>query len=136
MKIIQKFYSFISVLGSRRRSKHGGSEPMDTIFVKNVKEDSPAYLAGLCTGDRILSVNNFPVTGKTYQQVISLIQSGESRLKLEVLPQDQDILQMVSLKLALLVIYTSGLLSNKDLNGKVIMDRGSVQSVIALLEDL
>lgn len=74
---------------------------MDTIFVKNVKEDSPAYLAGLCTGDRILSVNNFPVTGKTYQQVISLIQSGESRLKLEVLPQDQDILQMVSLKLAL-----------------------------------
>ncbi|XP_063420974.1 rho GTPase-activating protein 21-like isoform X2 [Mytilus trossulus] len=82
------------IQGSGRRSKHGGSEPMDTIFVKNVKEDSPAYLAGLCTGDRILSVNNFPVTGKTYQQVISLIQSGESRLKLEVLPQDQDILQM------------------------------------------
>ena len=68
---------------------------MDTIFVKNVREDSPAYLAGLCTGDRILSVNDHPVTGKSYQHIISLIQSGDSSLKLEVLPRDQDILQMV-----------------------------------------
>lgn len=67
---------------------------MDTIFVKNVKPGSPAFHAGLCNGDRILSVNDYSVTGKTYQQVISQIHSGETTLKLEVLPKDQDILQM------------------------------------------
>uniref|UniRef100_A0A8C5PQK1 Rho GTPase activating protein 21 n=1 Tax=Leptobrachium leishanense TaxID=445787 RepID=A0A8C5PQK1_9ANUR len=32
-------------------------EPMDTIFVKQVKEGGPAHGAGLCTGDRIIKVN-------------------------------------------------------------------------------
>uniref|UniRef100_A0A2R9B093 PDZ domain-containing protein n=1 Tax=Pan paniscus TaxID=9597 RepID=A0A2R9B093_PANPA len=32
-------------------------EPMDTIFVKNVKEDGPAHRAGLRTGDRLVKVN-------------------------------------------------------------------------------
>lgn len=27
-------------------------EPMDTIFVKNVREKGPAHQAGLCTGKR------------------------------------------------------------------------------------
>lgn len=48
---------------------------MDTIFVKHVKEGGPAHLAGLHTGDRIVSVNDEPVTGKTYPQVIALIQA-------------------------------------------------------------
>ena len=50
-------------------------EPMDTIFVKQVKEGGPAYQAGLHTGDRIVSVNGESVTGKSYPQVIALIQS-------------------------------------------------------------
>lgn len=48
---------------------------MDTIFVKHVKDDSPAHKAGLNPGDRIVSVNGESVTGKTYSQVIALIQS-------------------------------------------------------------
>ena len=48
---------------------------MDTIFVKQVKDGGPAHKAGLHTGDRIVSVNGESVTGKTYSQVIALIQS-------------------------------------------------------------
>lgn len=32
-------------------------EPMDTIFVKQVKEGGPAYRAGLCTGDKEMLMN-------------------------------------------------------------------------------
>ncbi len=48
---------------------------MDTIFVKHVKKNGPAELAGLSTGDRIVSVNGESVTGKTYSQVVALIQA-------------------------------------------------------------
>ena len=48
---------------------------MDTIFVKQVKEDSPAQQAGLNNGDRIVSVNGESVAGKTYSPVIALIQA-------------------------------------------------------------
>lgn len=82
-------------------------EPMDTIFVKQVKEGGPAHSAGLCTGnytiitnvqhivslclstadylkpdngtlstgDRIVKVNGESIIGKTYSQVIGLIQN-------------------------------------------------------------
>ena len=58
----------------RKRSKLGALEPMDTIFVKQVKDGGPAHQAGLQQGDRIVSVNGETVTGKTYSQVIALIQ--------------------------------------------------------------
>ncbi|XP_067650553.1 rho GTPase-activating protein 23-like isoform X1 [Haliotis asinina] len=77
-----------------KRSKLASLEPMDTIFVKNVKEESPAHVAGLKTGDRIVSVNGESVTGKSYSQVISLIQSSDAALKLLVVPKDEDILQL------------------------------------------
>lgn len=48
---------------------------MDTIFVKHVKEGGPAQKSGLHTGDRIVSVNGESVSGKSYSQVIALIQS-------------------------------------------------------------
>lgn len=51
----------------------GGVEPLDTIFVKNVQEDSSADLAGLTPGDRIVAVNGEPISGKNYAEVISLI---------------------------------------------------------------
>ena len=50
-----------------------GLEPLDTIFVKTVREDSTAYHAGLHDGDRIVAVNGEPVSGKGYAEVISLI---------------------------------------------------------------
>ncbi|XP_078519566.1 rho GTPase-activating protein 21 isoform X1 [Lissotriton helveticus] len=69
-------------------------EPMDTIFVKQVKEGGSAFQAGLCTGDRIIKVNGESVIGKTYSQVISLIQNSGSMLELSVMPKDEDILQL------------------------------------------
>ncbi|XP_053720406.1 rho GTPase-activating protein 23-like isoform X2 [Synchiropus splendidus] len=69
-------------------------EPMDTIFVKSVKENGPAQQAGLCTGDRLVKVNGESILGKTYSQVISLIQSSENILELSIMPKDEDVLQL------------------------------------------
>lgn len=49
------------------------NKPMDTIFIREVKEGSPAHNAGLTKGDRILAINNYPLTGKSYSDIIHLI---------------------------------------------------------------
>uniref|UniRef100_A0A8C5A9R5 Rho GTPase activating protein 21b n=1 Tax=Gadus morhua TaxID=8049 RepID=A0A8C5A9R5_GADMO len=69
-------------------------EPMDTIFVKQVKEGGPGHGAGLCTGDRLVKVNGASILGKTYSEVIALIQDSGSFLELCVMPKDEDILQL------------------------------------------
>uniref|UniRef100_A0A3P8YLF0 Rho GTPase activating protein 21b n=1 Tax=Esox lucius TaxID=8010 RepID=A0A3P8YLF0_ESOLU len=79
--------------GCRGRQRHR-LEPMDTIFVKQVKEGGPAHGAGLCTGDRIVKVNGASIIGKTYSQVIALIQNSDAFLELCVMPKDEDILQL------------------------------------------
>ncbi|XP_062336016.1 rho GTPase-activating protein 21-like isoform X2 [Osmerus eperlanus] len=79
--------------GSRGRQRNR-LEPMDTIFVKQVKEGGPAHGAGLCTGDRIVKVNGESIIGKTYSQVIALIQNSDTSLELCVMPKDEDILQL------------------------------------------
>uniref|UniRef100_A0AAQ5XGX3 Rho GTPase activating protein 21a n=1 Tax=Amphiprion ocellaris TaxID=80972 RepID=A0AAQ5XGX3_AMPOC len=83
--------------GSRGKQRNR-LEPMDTIFVKQVKEGGPAHGAGLCTGDRIVKVNGESIIGKTYSQVIALIQNSDASLELCVMPKDEDILQLVTLK--------------------------------------
>ncbi|XP_052012228.1 rho GTPase-activating protein 21 isoform X2 [Apodemus sylvaticus] len=80
--------------GNRGGKQRNRLEPMDTIFVKQVKEGGPAFEAGLCTGDRIIKVNGESVIGKTYSQVIALIQNSDSTLELSVMPKDEDILQV------------------------------------------
>ncbi|XP_071459336.1 rho GTPase-activating protein 23 isoform X3 [Marmota flaviventris] len=87
--------------GGRRVGGGGGGpssrhrlEPMDTIFVKNVKDDGPAHRAGLRTGDRLVKVNGESVIGKTYSQVIALIQNSDDTLELSIMPKDEDILQL------------------------------------------
>ncbi|XP_060059596.1 rho GTPase-activating protein 23 isoform X2 [Erinaceus europaeus] len=86
--------------GGGRGQGGGGSsprhrlEPMDTIFVKNVKDDGPAHRAGLRTGDRLVKVNGESVIGKTYSQVIALIQNSDDTLELSIMPKDEDILQL------------------------------------------
>uniref|UniRef100_A0A3Q2Q7C2 Rho GTPase activating protein 21 n=1 Tax=Fundulus heteroclitus TaxID=8078 RepID=A0A3Q2Q7C2_FUNHE len=79
--------------GSRGRQRNR-LEPMDTIFVKQVKEGGPAHGAGLCTGDRLVKVNGESIIGKTYSQVIALIQNSDASLELCVMPKDEDILQL------------------------------------------
>ncbi|XP_070251295.1 rho GTPase-activating protein 23 isoform X4 [Myotis yumanensis] len=69
-------------------------EPMDTIFVKNVKDEGPAHRAGLRTGDRLVKVNGESVIGKTYSQVIALIQNSDDALELSIMPRNEDILQL------------------------------------------
>ncbi|CAI5788887.1 GTPase-activating 21 isoform X1 [Podarcis lilfordi] len=80
--------------GNKTGKPRNRLEPMDTIFVKQVKEGGPAFEAGLCTGDRIIKVNGESVIGKTYSQVIALIQNTDSMLELSVMPKDEDILQL------------------------------------------
>ncbi|XDV44718.1 hypothetical protein PO909_012959 [Leuciscus waleckii] len=76
---------------------------MDTIFVKNVKEKGPAHQGGLCTGDRLVKVNGESVLGKTYSQVIALIQNSENVLELSIMPKDEDVLQLVSMSMTFLL---------------------------------
>ncbi|KAI5097178.1 rho GTPase-activating protein 23 isoform X3 [Silurus meridionalis] len=80
--------------GNGKGLQRGRMEPMDTIFVKNVREKGPAHQAGLCTGDRLVKVNGESVLGKTYSQVIALIQNSESVLELSIMPKDEDVLQL------------------------------------------
>ncbi|XP_051014379.1 rho GTPase-activating protein 23 isoform X4 [Acomys russatus] len=88
--------------GGRGRGGGGGGgpssrhrlEPMDTIFVKNVKDGGPAHKAGLRTGDRLVKVNGESVIGKTYSHVIGLIQNSDDILELSIMPKDEDILQL------------------------------------------
>ncbi|XP_048035426.1 rho GTPase-activating protein 23 isoform X3 [Megalobrama amblycephala] len=82
--------------GNGKGGQRNRLEPMDTIFVKNVKEKGPAHQAGLCTGDRLVKVNGESVLGKTYSQVIALIQNSENVLELSIMPKDEDVLQLVS----------------------------------------
>uniref|UniRef100_T1J8D5 Rho GTPase-activating protein 21 n=1 Tax=Strigamia maritima TaxID=126957 RepID=T1J8D5_STRMM len=69
-------------------------DPMDTIFVKNVKEGGPADRAGLAAGDRIVSVNGETIRAKTYPQVVQMIQKSDNNLQLLVVPKEDDILQL------------------------------------------
>ncbi|XP_028675476.1 LOW QUALITY PROTEIN: rho GTPase-activating protein 23-like [Erpetoichthys calabaricus] len=80
--------------GNGKEFQRGRLEPMDTIFVKNVRDKGPAHLAGLCTGDRLVKVNGESILGKTYSQVISLIQNSDNVLELSIMPKDEDILQL------------------------------------------
>lgn len=72
------------------------SQPMDTVFVKEVRPNGPAFLAGLKTGDRLLSVNGMQVAGTPYNRVVASIQQAPRTLSLQVVPKECDILQTVS----------------------------------------
>lgn len=68
-------------------------EPMETIFVKHVSERSQN--AGLHHGDRLVAVNGVSLNGKSYQQVVQLIQNSPPYLHLLVVPKEDDVLQKV-----------------------------------------
>ena len=69
-----------------------------------MKDRGPAVLAGLNIGDRLVSVNGETVAGRTYAQVVQMIQKSRDSLFLVVVPRQDDILQVVS------ITYSFGLL--------------------------
>lgn len=74
------------------------TQPMDTVFVKEVRPRGPAHLAGLCPGDRLLSVNGLSVAGTPYNTVVKTIQMAPTAIKLVVVPKECDTLQTVNRK--------------------------------------
>lgn len=72
------------------------NEPMDTVFVKEVRPNGPAHLAGLKTGDRLWTVNGLAVDGMQYAHVVSIIQQVPNILTLQIIPKEFDFLQTVS----------------------------------------
>lgn len=70
------------------------NSPMDTIFIREVSKGSPADETGLHKGDRIIAINNQPVTGKTYSDIVNLIRRSGNSIKLLVVPKEDDILQL------------------------------------------
>lgn len=70
---------------------------MDTVFVKEVRPNGAAHVAGLRAGDRLLSVNGMPVAGTLYNTVVKAIQQAPAKLTLIVVPEECDILQTVGL---------------------------------------
>lgn len=78
-------------LGLRCRSI---DEPLDTIFIKHVRPDTPASAAGLVPGDRIVSVNGQTITDLQYADIVQLIQQTPNYLHLLVVPKENDLLQL------------------------------------------
>lgn len=71
------------------------TQPMDTVFVKDVRFNGPAYISGLKPGDRLLNVNGMEVAGAPYATVVQAIQQTPTTLRMVVVPRDCDILQTV-----------------------------------------
>ncbi|GFT15370.1 rho GTPase-activating protein 21 [Nephila pilipes] len=92
-KTKQGAYEETSVAATQWKSDYK-NKPMDTIFIREVKEGSPAHNAGLNKGDRIIAINNHPLSGKTYSDIIHLILKSGQTLRLLVVPKEDDILQL------------------------------------------
>lgn len=115
------FFFFVDHIEENGETCNENPQSMDTIYVKEVRLDSPAYKSGLRPGDRIISVNDQSIQGKSYSQVIAIIQntfvsknktnggkrltflsffsssSSPTDLILNVIPNEDDISSLVSI---------------------------------------
>lgn len=99
-------FSVLQVLAGDRRlglRSRCIDEPMDTIFIKHVRPQSPASAAGLMPGDRVVSVNGQTIADLPYAEVVQLIQNSSAYLHLLVVPKENDLLQLVSSRLIILI---------------------------------
>ncbi|UJR10848.1 hypothetical protein I4U23_015036 [Adineta vaga] len=118
-------------------TRHENLQYLDTIFVKDVRRNSPAYKAGLRQGDRILSVNDQSIYGKTYAQVIAIIQNTPYDLVLNVLPKEDDLTSLNSYQSILSTNYSSPtIMSNNTIeqklrNLKINLAQGRTQEELA-----
>ncbi|KAF4012541.1 hypothetical protein G4228_002946 [Cervus hanglu yarkandensis] len=65
--------------------------PPESAVHCSLKEEEDGGRGG---GDRLVKVNGESVIGKTYSQVIALIQNSDDTLELSIMPKDEDILQL------------------------------------------
>jgi hypothetical protein len=73
------------------------SQPMDSVFVKKVIPESEADYAGLREGDRLIAVNNVPVSLQfQFADIVATIQKTPKTLCIQIVPKCYDILQTVS----------------------------------------
>lgn len=70
---------------------------METVFIKEVHPNGPAYFAGLQQGDRLLKVNNMSIAGVPYSTIVYMIKQTPNVLTLHVVPKECDVLQLVSI---------------------------------------
>lgn len=68
--------------------------PMETVFIKEVHPNGPAYFAGLQQGDRLLKVNNMSIAGVPYSTIVYMIKQTPNVLTLHVVPKECDVLQL------------------------------------------
>jgi len=65
-------------------------EGENKFFIDYPQHGSPAYRAGLRSGDQILQIDDIPLAGKTHSEVIRLLRrQTESEIRLSVLPFGQ-----------------------------------------------
>lgn len=63
----------------------GGSRDGNTINVYSTWPDGPAEKAGICPGDQVVAVNNIPVPGHTFEQMLKeLTSSSPSPITLKI----------------------------------------------------
>lgn len=60
-------------------------------FVGKIDDDSPAQMAGLREGDRIVEVNGVNISEETHRQVVERIKSDPQQTKLLVVDQETDL---------------------------------------------
>jgi S1-C subfamily serine protease len=81
-------------------SLHVGAERIGDpaiLYVGMVHPEGPAYQAGLRHGDEVMSVDDAPVTGKSYEQVAKIIR-GEAGTIVKVGVKDAKGLHELSIK--------------------------------------
>jgi C-terminal processing protease CtpA/Prc len=61
----------------------GVDHQLGAIFVHKLNPSGPAALAGLLPGDRLLSVNQSPLSGLTHQQALQVLKDAQSPLQVE-----------------------------------------------------
>ena len=74
VKVLLKVLKIISFFDSKDKNEDD-LVPIEIVFVKHVKIESVAYLAGLREGDRPIYINGISLIDKTYLQIISLIEN-------------------------------------------------------------
>lgn len=76
-----------------------GEKAKSGQFVRLVEADTPASVAGLLAGDRLMFVNGDSVEGQSHQQVVAKIRATVGRLELIVVDADTaELLQKHNLK--------------------------------------